>query len=313
MVCLNEIKAVKVSIVVPVYNSVLILPKLVEVIHDAMTGVPYELILVNDGSADNSWAVIQSLSKNYSELRGICLTRNYGQDNAIMAGLNYCQGDYVVVMDDDLQHSPYDIPTLIEKCQEGYDVCYADYSDDKQQTCWKNAGSYLNNLQAELLLGKPKNIYLSPFKIINRVIVDAMIRYENSNPYIDGLILRVTNSITQISVKHHNRYASHSNYNLSKSISVFMKHMTGFSVLPLRIASVMGFILSLIGLMLTVYYISNYFQGNVIKGWTTLVVLELTIGGAILMSLGVIGEYIGRLYLGANKRPQFVVRGKTFD
>ena len=310
---MNSLKKLRISIVIPVYNSGQILPKLLEIIHHAMAEFSFEVVLVNDGSADNSWVVIQSLSKNYSELRGICLTRNYGQDNAIMAGLNYCKGDYVVVMDDDLQHSPYDIPTLIEKCQEGYDVCYADYSDDKQQTSWKNAGSYLNNLQAELLLGKPKNIYLSPFKIINRVIVDAMIRYENSYPYIDGLILRGTNSITQISVKHHNRYASHSNYNLSKSISVFLKHMTGFSVLPLRIASVMGFILSLIGLMLTVYYISNYFQGNVIEGWTTLVVLELTIGGAILMSLGVIGEYIGRLYLGANKRPQFVVRGTTFE
>lgn len=310
---MSSLKKLKVSIVIPVYNSGQILPKLIEIIHHAMVEFSFEILLVNDGSADNSWAVIQSLSKKYSKLRGIGLTRNYGQDNAIMAGLNYCSGDFVVVMDDDLQHSPYDIPKLLEKCLEGYDVCYADYSDNKRQAFWKNMGSYLNNMQAEMLLGKPKNIYLSPFKIINRVIVDAMIRYENSYPYVDGLILRVTNSITQISVNHHNRYANNSNYSLSKSISVFLKHMTGFSVLPLRIASVMGFALSLIGLMLTGYYILNYFQGNVIEGWTTLVVLELTIGGAILMSLGVIGEYIGRLYLGANKRPQFVVRRTTFD
>ena len=310
---MSSLKKLKVSIVIPVYNSGQILPKLIEIIHHAMVEFSFEILLVNDGSADNSWAVIQSLSEEYSELLGIGLTRNYGQDNAIMAGLNYCSGDFVVVMDDDLQHSPYDIPKLLEKCLEGYDVCYADYSDNKRQAFWKNMGSYLNNMQAEMLLGKPKNIYLSPFKIINRVIVDAMIRYENSYPYVDGLILRVTNSITQISVNHHNRYANNSNYSLSKSISVFLKHMTGFSVLPLRIASVMGFALSLIGLMLTGYYILNYFQGNVIEGWTTLVVLELTIGGAILMSLGVIGEYIGRLYLGANKRPQFVVRRTTFD
>ena len=310
---MSSLKKLKVSIVIPVYNSGQILPKLIEIIHHALVEFSFEILLVNDGSADNSWAVIQSLSEEYSELLGIGLTCNYGQDNAIMAGLNYCSGDFVVVMDDDLQHSPYDIPKLLEKCLEGYDVCYADYSDNKRQAFWKNMGSYLNNMQAEMLLGKPKNIYLSPFKIINRVIVDAMIRYENSYPYVDGLILRVTNSITQISVNHHNRYANNSNYSLSKSISVFLKHMTGFSVLPLRIASVMGFALSLIGLMLTGYYILNYFQGNVIEGWTTLVVLELTIGGAILMSLGVIGEYIGRLYLGANKRPQFVVRRTTFD
>lgn len=310
---MRSLTKLSVSIVIPVYNSEQILLRLLEHISDAMIGITFEIILVNDGSTDNSWAVIQSLSKQYSELRGIGLTRNYGQDNAIMAGLNYCRGDFVVVMDDDLQHSPYDIPKLLEKCQEGYDVCYADYSVDKQQASWKNIGSYLNNLQAELLLDKPKNIYLSPFKIISRVIVDAMIDYENSYPYIDGLILRITKSITQVYVKHHNRYASASNYNLRKSVSVFLKHMTGFSVVPLRFAAVMGFIVSTIGLLLAVYYILSYFGGNIIEGWTTLVVLELTIGGAILMSLGVIGEYIGRLYLGANKRPQFVVRGTTFD
>lgn len=313
MVATKELSNVKVSIVIPVYNSATILPKLLEVATDAMSDLSFEIILVNDGSADDSWAVIQSLSKKHSELRGINLTQNYGQDNAIMAGLNYCKGDFVVVMDDDLQHSPYDIKKLLEKCQDGYDVCYADYSDNKQQAYWKNVGSYLNNLQAELLLGKPRNIYLSPFKIINSVIVDAMIAYENSYPYIDGLILRATKSITQISVKHHYRFRSNTNYNLRKSISVFLKHMTGFSVIPLRFASVMGFVVSFIGMILTIYYILAYFQGNVIEGWTTLVVLELTIGGAILMSLGVIGEYIGRLYLGANKRPQFVVRGTTFD
>ncbi len=313
MVCLTESRAIKVSIVIPVYNSEQILPKLLQVTHDAMLGVSFEIILINDGSPDNSWAIIKDFSKDYPELRGICLTQNFGQDNAIMAGLSYSKGEYVVVMDDDLQHSPYDIPKLLAKCEEGYDVCYADYSHDKQQAYWKNIGSYMNNMQAELLLGKPKNIYLSPFKMINRVIVDSMLMYENSYPYIDGLIFRVTKSITQVSVEHHERYASVSNYNLRKSISVFLKHMTGFSIIPLRFASLMGFIVTLIGLLLTGYYILSYFNGNTVEGWTTLVVLQLTIGGAILMSLGVIGEYVGRLYLVVNKRPQFIVRRTTFD
>ncbi|MDD5212424.1 MAG: glycosyltransferase family 2 protein, partial [Sulfuricurvum sp.] len=268
--------------------------------------------LANDGSPDKSWEIIMSLSQEYPELRGICLTRNYGQDNAIMAGLNYARGKYVVIMDDDLQHSPYDISKLLEKCESGFDVCYADYSENKRQAFWKNLGSYLNSKQAELFIGKPQNIYLSPFKMISRVVVDSMLEYENSYPYIDGLIFRVTKSISQVPVEHHERYASVSNYNLRKSISVFLKHMTGFSIVPLRLASVMGFLITTLGLILAVYYIWSYFKGNAVEGWTTLVLLQLTLGGAILMSLGVIGEYIGRIYLVANKRPQFVVRKTTF-
>lgn len=303
----------KVSIVIPVYNSESILPKLLEVVREAMIGIPFEIILVNDGSPDNSWQVISELSKAYPELKGICLTRNYGQDNAIMAGINYAEGEYIVIMDDDLQHSPFDVPRLLAKCEEGYDVCYADYSSDKRQAVWKNLGSYLNSKQAELLIGKPKDIYLSPFKMVSRVVIDSMRQYENSYPYIDGLIFRVTKSITQIPVEHHERYASVSNYNLRKSISVFLKHMTGFSIVPLRFASVMGFLITVLGLILAGYYMVSYFEGDTVEGWTTIVLLQLTIGGAILMSLGVIGEYIGRLYLVANKRPQFVVRRTTFE
>lgn len=308
----KRIADVKVSIIIPVYNSELILPKLLEVTRVAMVGISFEIILANDGSPDNSWDVITSLSKEYPELRGICLTRNYGQDNAIMAGLNYAKGDYVVIMDDDLQHSPYDIPRLLEVCASGFDVVYADYSNGKRQAFWKNLGSYVNSKQAELLIGKPRDIYLSPFKIISRVVVDSMLQYENSYPYIDGLIFRVTKSITQIPVEHHERYASVGNYNLRKSISVFLKHTTGFSIVPLRFASVMGFIITLLGLVLAAYYIFSYFKGDSVEGWTTLVLLQLTLGGAVLMSLGVIGEYIGRIYLVANKRPQFVVRKTTF-
>ena len=304
--------AIKVSIVIPVYNSKLILPKLLSVIREAMSGISFEVILTNDGSEDNSWEVIMSLGKEYQELRGVCLTQNYGQDSAIMAGLHYSKGEYVVILDDDLQHSPYDIPKLLEECESGFDVCYADYGRDKRQALWKNLGSFLNSKQAELLIGKPRDIYLSPFKMISRVVVDSMLEYQNSYPYIDGLIFRVTKSITQVPVEHHERYASTSNCNLRKSISVFFNHTTSFSIVPLRIASVIGFLITALGLILAVYYILSYFKGNTVEGWTTLVLLLLTIGGAILMSLGVIGEYIGRIYLVANKRPQFVVRKTTF-
>lgn len=299
---------VQVSIVIPVYNSELILPKLLCVIRAAMSGMTFEVILVNDGSSDKSWQVITSLSQDYPELKGVCLTRNFGQDNAIMAGLHFVRGAYVVIMDDDLQHSPQDIPELIKGCEAGFDVCYADYSADKRQKVWKNIGSGINTKLAELFTGKPPEIYISPFKAIRRVVVDIMVAHDGPYPYIDGLIFRATKSVTQVPVEHHERYAGNSNYNLVRSISVFLKHMTGFSILPLRVSSLLGFCIAIVGLFLAVYYSIEYFRGGGVEGWTTLVVLQLVLGGAILMSLGIVGEYVGRLYLLAGKTPQFAVR-----
>ncbi|MBF0328702.1 MAG: glycosyltransferase family 2 protein [Nitrospirae bacterium] len=299
---------IKISIVVPVYNSEIILPELLAQISNALSGQLYEVILVNDGSADNSWDVIISLSKKYDKVIGICLARNFGQDNAIMAGLNNTRGEYIVIMDDDLQHSPYDISKLVAKCESGYDVCYAKYYGKKQQAWWKNVGSYINAKQAEFLIGKPSEIYLSPFKVIRRVIINSIINYQGSYPYVDGLIFSATRSIAQVEVEHNKRFASKSNYTLKKSISVFLRHTTGFSIVPLRIASLFGILVAFIGLILSLYYAAMYFRGNIVEGWTTLVLLQLIMGGAILMALGIIGEYIGRIYLVANKRPQFVVR-----
>lgn len=298
----------KISLVIPIYNSEHILPELVAQIADAMSGEDYEVLLVNDGSSDNSWWVMSKLSENHKAIKSICLAKNFGQDNAIMCGLHYSTGEYAVIMDDDLQHSPYDISKLKGKCDEGYDVCYADYSRNRRQARWKNIGSFLNSKQAEFVIGKPREIYLSPFKIIKRVVVDAMLDYRGAYPYIDGLIFRSTSLITQIPVEHHDRFASKSNYNIKKSISVFLKHLTGFSILPLRIVSLIGVLLSAFSMILIGYYTWSYFNGNIVEGWTTLVILQLMLGGGILTALGVIGEYLGRLYLLANNRPQFIVR-----
>jgi glycosyltransferase involved in cell wall biosynthesis len=300
---------VNVSVVIPVYNSEEIIPELLTQIAAALKDEAYEIVLVNDGSADKSWETIESLISVHRHVKGICLAKNFGQDNAIMCGLHYAVGEYVIIMDDDLQHSPKDIVGLIRKCEEGFDVCYADYSSGKRQSWWKNIGSFVNTKQAEVLLGKPRGTYLSPFKAIRRSVVESMLKYSGPFPYIDGLIFRSTSSITQVSVEHHDRFANQGNYNFRRSVSVFLSHLTGFSIIPLRIASLMGVLLTTAGLVLLGYYVKIYFDGEVmIEGWTTLVLLQLTLGGAILMSLGVIGEYVGRLYLLANNRPQFVVR-----
>jgi polyisoprenyl-phosphate glycosyltransferase len=298
----------KISLVIPVYNSETIIPELVVQIAGALSGHDYEVILVNDDSEDNSWEVMAALSRQQKNIKSICLAKNFGQDNAIMCGLHYATGDRIVIMDDDLQHSPYDILKLNEKCDEGYDVCYADYSGGKHQAKWKNIGSYLNSKQAEFVIGKPREIYLSPFKMISRVVADAALKYGGPFPYVDGLIFRSSSAITQIPVEHHRRFDKKSNYNLKKSISVFLKHLTGFSIIPLRIAALLGVAITFLGIILIAYYLWSYGRGQTIEGWTTMVVLQLVMGGAILMSLGVIGEYLGRLYLVANNRPQFIVR-----
>ena len=299
----------KVSIVIPVYNSEAIIPELCFQICDAMKEYQFEVVLVNDNSQDNSWGEIKKICNKLNAFRGIYLARNFGQDNAIMAGLSFTNGDYVVIMDDDLQHSPYDIPTLLNTIINDWDVCFANFNANKQQSWWKNIGSYINSKHSEYLTNKPKDIYLSPFKIASRFVINAVLEHNGPYPYVDGLICRTTNSITQIPLNHHKRYTGKGNYNLSQSVSVFLKHVTGFSVLPLRLASMVGFITSIIGFFLGIYYIFQYFMSdNVVEGWTSLIVLLLLLGGLILLSLGIIGEYIGRSYLSLNNKPQYVVK-----
>ena len=299
----------EVSVVIPVYNSASILKELCKQVNSELLYIDFELILVNDGSVDESWSVIEKIAKEFSTVKGISLAKNFGQDNAIMAGLGLSCGNYVVIMDDDLQHSPSDIPILLEKIKDDWDVCYADFSDNLHQAWWKNIGSILNSKQANFFIKKPRHIYLSPFKIVNRMVVDSLLEYKGTYPYIDGLIFQITNLVSQVKVKHFNRYSGKGNYNLRRSISVFFKHTTGFSIIPLRIVSLIGLLLSVLGFSLGLYYIYTYYiYGTTVEGWTSIIAMQLFIGGAILLSLGVIGEYVGRSYMAINRKPQFAIR-----
>jgi len=298
----------KISIIIPVYNSEECVEKLSEEIKTSLNSMSYEQIMVNDGSRDKSWSEIKRISKINKNIIGINLRKNFGQDNAIMAGLNYASGEYVVIMDDDLQHKPSDILRLYEQVSGGYDVCYANFKK-KKQAVWKNIGSWLNGKLAELLLNKPPDIYLSPFKIICRDVVKEVIKYKGPYPYVDGLLFQVTNCITQVDVEHHKRFKGVSNYNLIKSLKVFMKLAVNFSTKPLRMASLAGISCSIIGFLLGIYFVmKHFFYPENVEGWTTIVVLVLFIGGLILLSLGIIGEYLGRAYLNINNLPQFIIR-----
>lgn len=300
---------IEISVVIPVYNSEGCLFELDNKLRDALSDMPHEIILINDQSKDKSWEKIVEISKENKKVTAINLRKNVGQDNAIMAGLQQAKGEYIVIMDDDLQHSPYDIKKLYSQCKSGnYDVCFGNFLE-KQNVLWKRWGSWFNGKVAEILLSKPKDIYLSPFKIVKNEVINEIIKYDGPFPYVDGLILTITNNFTKINLGQHKRFSGKGNYDLIRSLKVFMKLATSFSVMPLRIASFLGFITSLIGFFLGCYYIMYYFlTKNNIEGWTTLVVIILFLGGVMLLSLGIIGEYLGRAYVRFNNIPQYTIK-----
>lgn len=299
-----------ISVVVPVYRSEACLDKLVDVITEAFqaSGRRHEIILVNDGSPDRSWERIVDLCERYATVRGVNLRRNFGQDNALMAGLKLAGGGVVVIMDDDLQHDPRDAEQLVRKVEEGFDVCYARFPV-KKQAWWKNLGSAFNDRMANFVLGKPREIYLSPYKAMAADVVRDLVAYDGPYPYVDGLLLRVTDNITQIDVAHHARYAGSGNFNLVKSVSTWLKLATSFSLAPLRAATVMGFTCAVFGLALALFFaVKQWIGGDAPLGWASTMVVLLVLGGVQLACLGLIGEYLGRVFLHLNRRPQYVVK-----
>jgi undecaprenyl-phosphate 4-deoxy-4-formamido-L-arabinose transferase len=306
---LDMIPSKKLSIVIPVYNSQDCVEALVNRINEFLNGPDCEIILVNDCSPDKSWREIEKAVKLNNNVIGINLRKNAGQDNAIMAGLSEARGDYIVVMDDDLQHDPADIKTLVEALEKSdSDVCFARFPQKKQRL-WKNLGSWFNGKMSEIMINKPRNIYLSPFKIIRKQIVDQIVKYHGPYPYLDGLIFTITANVTQIDVTHHDRYVGEGNYTLVKSINVWLKLMTSFSEFPLRIATFFGFIASTIGFLMAIFYFAKYFLvGEQVEGWTSLMVVTLILCGSILLALGAVGEYVGRSYILLNGRPQYTVK-----
>lgn len=297
------------SVVVPVYRSASCLAELARRVREAVgcRFQSYELILVNDNSPDESWEVIVRLTRDHPFVVGVNLRRNVGQDNAIMAGLGVASGNVIVIMDDDLQHDPVDIPALYEQIQKGYDVAYARF-EHKKQALWKNLGSWFNDRVATITLGKPPNIYMSPYKAIRREVIEEITKYDGPYPYVDGLIFTVTSNFTQVPATHHRRFAGRSNFNLVRSVAVWLKVVTGFSVIPLRMAMVVGGIMSMSAFALGLYYIlETLVMGHQPAGYPSLIVSILFIGGVQLIGIGAVGEYVGRIFITQNRRPQFTV------
>jgi len=303
------------SIVVPVYGSEHCLAELASRVGRVCreNALSHELVLVYDCSPDRSWDVIESIVREDPDVVGVRLRKNFGQDNAIMAGMNVARGSAIVVMDDDLQHDPSDIPALYAKLREGYDLVYAKYRRTHQRS-WKNLGSWFNGKVAEVVIGKPPEIDLSPYKIILADVVTTLIEYRGAYPYIDGLLFRTTANIAQITVQHHPRYRGGSNYTFWKSVSVWARLATNFSVVPLRIATVLGVAVAGGGFCLAagflIYRLGKPDIGTSAIGWASLIVSILVLGGFQLMTLGMLGEYVGRTHLNVNRGPQYVIRDR---
>lgn len=299
------------SVVIPVYRSEEILPRLCRAIREALEGHAFEVVLVNDRSPDGSWEAISAEARQDPRIIGVNLRVNVGQDRAIMAGLSQSRGRLVVIMDDDLQQDPADIPALVREIGRGHDVVYAAFHE-KRHSAIKNLGSWAAGKVAEKVLRKPPHIYMSPFKILRREVVDEILEYRGPFPYVDGLLFQITDSIGQITVEHHDRHSGSTTHNFWKQAQVFLNLATNFSIIPLRFMTGMGLLCFASSLVLAAYFLVKYFtKGIGVYGWTALALMQLLFGGVIMISIGALGEYLGRVLMNVNQTPQFVVRETT--
>lgn len=303
----------KISIAIPVYNSENSIIQLVDELIKNLSEYHIEIVLVNDCSTDNSEICCLQIFEKYPEIvKFYSLAKNVGEHNAVMAALNNVTGDYIVIMDDDFQNPVSEVKKLINHISENnFDVVYTFY-EKKKHSFWRNLGSKFNDKVANIMLGKPKDLYLSSFKIMNKFIVYEILKYDLPFPYIDGLILRTTANIGKVKVEHLSRKEGKSQYNLVKLFSLWLNMLTNFSILPLRIAILLGFIFSIIGFLLGIAGIlMKYFDPTVPLGYASEFVVISILGGIQLIAIGMVGEYIGRIFMSISKKPQFSIRRRN--
>jgi glycosyltransferase involved in cell wall biosynthesis len=301
--------ALALSIVIPVYNGALSIGELVGALEQLEVPGGHEIVLVNDCSPDNSFAVCRELvARARVPMTLVDLARNYGEHNAVMAGLRHARGGHVITMDDDLQNPPSEVLRLLQHAQaSGHEVVYTFY-EHKEHASWRNLGSRFTNRVADWLLDKPRGLYLSSFRCMSAFVVREITRYGGPFPYVDGLILQVTQSIGRLQVQHLPRAHGRSNYTLRRLVRLWLNMFVNFSVMPLRLATFTGLTLSCIGLLGAIWTIASALLSEQPPGWASISVAVMLLSGVQLLMLGLIGEYLGRLYLTANAKPQSVVK-----
>ncbi len=300
------------SVVIPVYNSERTIGPLVERLQETLSGRAFEVVLVNDGSKDQSEQACERIASTYANVQFIALRRNFGEFNAVLCGLTYARGQYVAIIDDDFQNPPESILTLLETAEtDRFDVVYSRYAT-KQHHWFRNWGSWLVNTLTTYSLGKPRALYLSSFKLIRREVVDEIIRYTGPYPYIDGLIFRVTRNVGSVEVPHNARTEGRSNYTPGKLVALFLNVFIGYSLWPIRVFTVLGACLFGAGLLAGLGLLAGSLLGAfAVPGWG-LVLWSIGTGlGLQLLFMGVLGEYLGKLFMAHSGLPPYVVKKRS--
>lgn len=300
------------SVIIPCYKSSQTIRKVVEMTSAELErlGLPdYEFVLVDDYSPDEGATLreLRALASDYSYVKVISLAKNAGQHNAIMAGLNYASGDYLIAMDDDMQTHPSQLQYLLAEIEKGYDIVYG-YYPEKKHSLFRNFGSFVNYLTVRILIGKPKDMKTSSYWVIRRFVRDYVVQYKSPYTHLQGLFLRTTRNISCIPIEHHEREVGQSGYTFKKLIQLWSNIM-GYSVIPLRLATYCGYFFSVLSILGALgIAIRKILVPTMAIGWPSMMCAICFFAGIIMLFLGTIGEYLGRMFLGMNNQPQYVVR-----
>lgn len=304
-----------VSFIIPCYNSEKFIQNTVEDLQNAInrdfSEYKAEIILINDSSKDKTESKIEEIAKHSTNVITIDMAKNFGQHGAIFAGLAQAKGDIIICLDDDGQTPPDEAIKLVNALDENTDVVYARYKNKKHNK-FRNFGSKVNDYMAQSLLEKPKDLFISSYFAMKKYVKDEILKYTNPYPYLEGLVLRTTNKIKNVDINHKERKVGKSNYTLRKLLHLWVNGFTSFSVKPLRIAIVCSFIFVISAIIITLAIIINKIKNpSVPLGWSSTMVVLLIVGSALTFILGLIGEYVGRIYISINNSPQYVVRKVT--
>ena len=299
------------SFVIPCYNSSESIRHVVELTMEEMEKMnrrEFEFVLAKDySSSTKTMPVLKKLAEEYPCVTVLNLAKNAGQHNAIMAGLNYAKGDILIGMDDDMQTHPSQLPYLFEELEKGYDIVYG-YYPEKKHSAFRNFGSWVNYISVRILIGKPKELKTSSYWVARKFVRDSVIEYQAPYAYIQGLFLRTTRNISCIPIQHFQREEGESNYTFKRLLKLW-SNIIGFSITPLRLTEYCGFGLSLLSIIAAVVVlIRKILNPAMALGWPSLMIVICFFSGIQLMFLGLIGEYIGRMFLGLNRQPQYVIR-----
>lgn len=302
------------SVIIPVYRSAESLTELTEALGQTLPALTsqYEVLFINDGSPDNSWDIITTLTERFPWVRGISLMRNYGQHNALLCGIRQARYDVIVTMDDDLQHPPAEIERLLNKLAEGYDVVYGS-PEQEQHGLWRNLASQITKIALQSSMGVDIARRVSAFRVFRTELRRAFADYHSPYVSIDVLLTWGTTRFAALHVPHQPRKYGQSNYTFRKLVTHALNMITGFSILPLQFASLIGFAFTLFGLIVFVYVIGRYLlEGGVVPGFAFLASIIAIFSGAQLFALGIIGEYLARIHFRSMERPVYTVRTTTF-